>query len=1157
MTELLCNILEIKYIGEKKYFVIYSIAEEQEYFIPLNQLLIHNVKVGQRHFFKKEENIKSKHFFLNYKRPEISENIDKIKNDYKIGQVYDFNILAFENKLYNSGETHTIISVKDVHNNILPVLALKWQKKEIWDYETIKCEIERITDNGIPRLLNKDFRHPFYNINDEYEFAVIGEKIKETKNGCYNIFQLKGADDCIHEVNMLPGQKYNSICFDKIRCKVTNITYRLNLCQVNIKDPFFVSFDEIVPNKELENKYFINIFKENDKTKQDVSQLIEQYNSKSAFWVFTFTNKVLAKSFRESIERQDYKRAKEINKLIITFESWIISKGIISSFPDEEIKASTKTKAQSTLDSAKILDSVLTKLAINQFEFLRDDEFFQNQNNLLERFYHISRFTNIELIEENLFVVRLIEVMDKFNHLLSNSDSHFLVKLLKYISGAKKVFISEQEKQNFSLSSVYNHSVNFSNNETKYSIWTYCEILIAQKLSMPEHFNIQCGQLLKLFTKSTNDIDKKECLLFYAYRYFEKYQNHELQFPFTFNSKLEINYQILKFNNDNPFTDWDELETLFQQNSSLTVRLKKKNKTGYEVDFKNIKGFLPHHYIKDSFLKNYPFEESDFSINTKCISLSKAFRFFIVEQILSSDRSNNFTNNIQFKEGCVYDAIIKNVVEFGLFLSTNAGEGLLHINHIFDKSWNTSNLNKYFRKGQNIKVVLMELSFEKKASFNFLQIKEIFPLYYYNYIEEILSVDAKDFFEPRRDLEQTKYFDIAQNEKAFCIEQYAVLQSDILSKIQNFQIAKQFYTNAQNARSYLINIYISYFEVLLKISAALRIGNIGKINEIKIDVSELKLKISKKTIDIFPDSDRLVFFLDIISMFNEKSDSIFESLFDYIKQYSNETTQKDLRTIAKITLANNLLISESKEDSDFIFKNLRLIYNYLSNGILSLEESIDDKNARELKEDILYWQEKIKEDESESLEFKSSFFTPILNDNALRKIDLLNKSEIKSEKIVLEINRTCGALSRKILIHSSLKSLVAFANSSGGTLLIGVDNNKNIIGLEHEYLSTIPKLSYPSRDGFGLYFDDMVKNYIGDSFSSLMSRRFLKFPNGDVLIIKVQPSINEVFLLKNDEGKDCEQLYIRNLSSSKELSGSELVKFIKNRLQGQLPKSFV
>ena len=167
----------------------------------------------------------------------------------------------------------------------------------------------------------------------------------------------------------------------------------------------------------------------------------------------------------------------------------------------------------------------------------------------------------------------------------------------------------------------------------------------------------------------------------------------------------------------------------------------------------------------------------------------------------------------------------------------------------------------------------------------------------------------------------------------------------------------------------------------------------------------------------------------------------------------------------------------------------------------------------------------------------------------MAKPQLSSYNKLKTENQHTEFK---SSFSEEVII-----TLVAFANSSGGTLLIGVDNNKNIIGLEQEYLSSNPKLPYPSRDGFGLYFDDMIINYIGDSFSSLMSRRFLKFPNGDVLIIKVEPSNNEVFLLKNEEGKDCEQLYIRNLSSSKELNGSELAKFIKNRHIGQMTKNLV
>ena len=1081
-----------------------------------------------------------------------------LNEHYECGKIYDFNIIEFENRVNHKGENILIINVEDIDKNIIQVLALKWQKREIWKNKTIKCEVERIQYNGIPRLINKDFKHPFYILNEEYEFEVLGQKIKETEKERYDIFQLKGADDCIHEVNMLPGQKFNNVKLEKITCKVMNITYRLSLFQVNIKDPFFVTFDKIEDNQGFEHKYFTNILKTNDRTNKDIVQLIEQYNSKSAFWVFTFTNKILSKQFRETVERQDFKQAKEINKLIITFEEWIISKGIITSFPDEGVRENTKLKAKAALEAAKTLDKVLNKLTSNPLDFLSDSIFFQDEKNLLERFYHITQFTKLELIEADLFLKRLLEILKNLNK-PSDSDIHYLDKLLKYISFNKKAFISDEEKQNFSLSSNNNHSVNFTLNENKYLIWSFCEINIAQKLSMFEQINILCGQLLKLFTKSTLAIDKKECLLFNAYSFFENYQNPDLKIPLIFNKTILLNYDLLESNfaiKNNESEDWDKLEYLFNNNTTFLVRLTKKSKTGYEVIYNNLKGFLPYHHIKDRKLKIYPFEESDFTIEAKCLSISRTFNFFILEQLDNTDSILNHKGELKSLIGNIYDGVIKRVESYGLFISTSIGEGLLHKKEIFDFEWASHNIDKYFESGQGIKVVLKNVSDDdNKLGFNFHSLKSRDVIYYNNYVERIFSFNVGEFFDIEKENEIDTNFEKTQIEKALCIEQFAVLQFDISQKLQNFQIAKQFYTNANHARSFLINIYTSYFEILLKIREALERNSLVNITLIKNNAKEIKNKINQKTIETFPDSGKLVFFLDILSMFNEKEDSTLELLFDHIKQYRNETNQKDLRTVAKITLANNLLISESEDDSDFILKNLRLIYDYLSNGILSLEESIEDKNARELKEEVLYWQEKIKEDEGETLEFKSSFYTPILDENTIKRISLLSNVEKKSEKTIYEINRINGDLAPKILIHSALKTLVAFANSSGGTLLIGVDNNKIILGLEKEYLSANPKLKYPNRDGFGLYFDDMVRNYIGDSFSSLISRKFLKFPDGDVLIVKVEQSSNEVFLLKNDEGKDCDQLFIRNLSSSKELIGSELAKFIKNRYAGQLSRN--
>ena len=388
---------------------------------------------------------------------------------------------------------------------------------------------------------------------------------------------------------------------------------------------------------------------------------------------------------------------------------------------------------------------------------------------------------------------------------------------------------------------------------------------------------------------------------------------------------------------NNNSANWDELEILFNNYKSFYVRLTKKSKTGYEVIYNDLKGFLPYHHIKDRKLKTYSFEESDFRIEAKCLSISRPFNFFIIEQVDNTETTSININDLNPFINCVHDAIIKRVETYGVFLSTSIGEGLLHRNEIFDFKWESYNIDKYFKSGQKIKVVLKSLDNDGKLNFNFYLLKRKDILYYNNYVERIFSFNIGEFFDFEKDSTVDTNFDKAQIEKAFCLEQFAVLQFDIIKKLQTFQIAKQFYTNANHARSFIINIYTSYFEILLKIKETLQNNSLENISLIKISAQEIKNKINQKTIDTFPDCDKLIVFLDIISMFNEKSDSNHLLLFEYIKQYSNESIQKDLRTIAKITLANNLLISESKEDSDFILKNLRLIYDYLSNGILSLE----------------------------------------------------------------------------------------------------------------------------------------------------------------------------------------------------------------------------
>jgi hypothetical protein len=110
---------------------------------------------------------------------------------------------------------------------------------------------------------------------------------------------------------------------------------------------------------------------------------------------------------------------------------------------------------------------------------------------------------------------------------------------------------------------------------------------------------------------------------------------------------------------------------------------------------------------------------------------------------------------------------------------------------------------------------------------------------------------------------------------------------------------------------------------------------------------------------------------------------------------------------------------------------------------------------------------------------------------------------------------------------------------------------KKIFGLEKDYNNLKnSKGEGKERDIFGKFFNRMIKDYFGESFSpTLLEKEFIRFPEGDIYVIHVMPSIDEVFLLKNEKGGKEETLYLRHKRSSEKLKGVELAKFIRKKLE--------
>jgi len=154
----------------------------------------------------------------------------------------------------------------------------------------------------------------------------------------------------------------------------------------------------------------------------------------------------------------------------------------------------------------------------------------------------------------------------------------------------------------------------------------------------------------------------------------------------------------------------------------------------------------------------------------------------------------------------------------------------------------------------------------------------------------------------------------------------------------------------------------------------------------------------------------------------------------------------------------------------------------------------------------------IKKEESIQLEFKSTFQWDI-------KQNCINK-DLRKEVV---------------------KTITAFNNTKGGYLLIGIDDNKNIFGLEKDYSSFRGK---KNQDVFLQTLTHEVENKISKDLAAKIDVRFYYLENKDVCRIKVNFGSDPVWV---KEDKDSEIFYIRLQNSIKALSPSESFKYIKKR----------
>jgi hypothetical protein len=123
----------------------------------------------------------------------------------------------------------------------------------------------------------------------------------------------------------------------------------------------------------------------------------------------------------------------------------------------------------------------------------------------------------------------------------------------------------------------------------------------------------------------------------------------------------------------------------------------------------------------------------------------------------------------------------------------------------------------------------------------------------------------------------------------------------------------------------------------------------------------------------------------------------------------------------------------------------------------------------------------------------------------------------------------------KYIEDACIKTIAAFLNTLGGTLLVGVKDDGEISGIDNElklfHLNSIDKML--------LHFKNIFKNRIGEQFYPYIETRIILIDSCYILIVKCDRSKTEAYV-------DDKDFYVRTNPATDKLEGPKVIEYIKN-----------
>lgn len=113
------------------------------------------------------------------------------------------------------------------------------------------------------------------------------------------------------------------------------------------------------------------------------------------------------------------------------------------------------------------------------------------------------------------------------------------------------------------------------------------------------------------------------------------------------------------------------------------------------------------------------------------------------------------------------------------------------------------------------------------------------------------------------------------------------------------------------------------------------------------------------------------------------------------------------------------------------------------------------------------------------------------------------------------------------------KTICAFLNSNGGYLLIGLDDNGEVRGLDRDFSLSNGK---NPKDFFQNEFDQMIEHFLSFSVKSNIFGKFAEEKGKDIFVVRIDPSRNRAIFLK---GQSKKEFWVRGNAGNRQITDME------------------